>query len=80
MNLHEVEQLDCDDILARSEVLTTWLSTTALIVHVIRYAGDDALLIVHPVTGKGIVIETDNTNYGGSIHEHARAAQRAGTL
>jgi len=77
MNLHHVDIDDLADIIGRSVVLRTQDGPAGLVVRVVEYAGGDALLIQEPITGAGIVIESLDTEYGGSIHQHVRDALAA---
>jgi hypothetical protein len=47
---------------------------------VVEYAGNDALIIFEPVMGSAVIVEAGDTNYGGSVHDHARSAIARGTL
>lgn len=80
MNLHQVSFEDYTDIVRRAKQLDCWTTAGGLTVHVAEYAGNDVLVISDPITGGAIVMESNDANYGGSIHDHARHAKRIGTL
>lgn len=78
MNLHEVSFEDYLNILSRSHVLRSWATPTGQSIHVVEYAGNDVLIITEPIQGNAVVIESNDANYGGSIHDQARHDRAAG--
>lgn len=72
MNLHEVSFEDYLDILSRSKGLHSWETSAGQIIHVVEYGGNDVLIITEPIHGTAVVIESNDANYGGSIHDQAR--------
>lgn len=72
MNLHEVSFEDYLDIMAHADVFKSLETAGGLLIHVAEYAGNEVLVITEPITGNALVIESDDTPYGGSIHDQAR--------
>lgn len=72
MNLHEVTFENYLDIMAHADVIKSWETAGGQLVHVAEYAGNEVLIITEPISGSALVIESDDTPYGGSIHDQAR--------
>ena len=79
MNLHHVDFETCADILSTAKLLDSWTVPGGVMVHVAEYAGNDVLIISEPATGGALIIESNDANYGGSIHDHVRRADTLGT-
>lgn len=75
MNLHEVSFENYIDILVQADVIHSLETAAGQLIHVAEYAGNEVLIITEPVTGSALVIESDDTPYGGSIHDQARYAR-----
>jgi hypothetical protein len=80
MNFHQAKHEDCMDILSKSEILDDFDLPGGGRMCVAVYADKDVLIIQEPYTGSAIVIESDDSNYGGSVHDHARHCLAAGLL
>jgi hypothetical protein len=80
MNLHVVEYADLLDIMTKATILAATPMPSGGAIYVAEYAGNDVVIVTDGLSGAATVIEADDANYGGSIHEHARHAHDIGTL
>ena len=62
------------EMMSEGEVLA--ILETSPVMQVLRWGGVDVLVSVCPITGDGVVVSPDSedTDCGGSVHDHARQA------
>lgn len=80
MNIYHVGITDYVELLDNSHLLHSWETGGGATVHIVEYAGSDFLIITEPISGEAIVIDSNDIEYGGSVHDHARRAIANGTL
>lgn len=80
MNIHQVDISDYIDILDNSHQLHSWETSGGATVHIVEYLGNDLLILGERASGRALIIDANDIEYGGSVHDHIRRAIANGSL
>lgn len=79
MNFEHFGRVQALEVLTRSVVLHQ-SEDAAQTVYAIVHGGEDMVLVIDRVSGLGLLVDGNDTAYGGSVHDHARTAAASGTI